>query len=280
METYAPDAAMILNLASDHINRHGSMQEYAKAKFRIFRNITSENHKAILNLTLLDQWKSCGSCGTPYTFSAEDDSADFCCRNGIFTFRGKEICPREICSLQGTHNTENVLAALAMFTAVAGEKALFADNIKQTVGSFQPDKHRIECFAEQNGIRYIDDSKATNPHSVNAALRTVGGKQNVLLLLGGSDKDMDFSCIAEDSAKVKKAFLYGQSAEKIFRTLQEFLPCCVMESFESAVETACSSAENGDIVMLSPACASFDLFKSYKARGDRFQELVLRYLGK
>ena len=280
MNSYAPDAAAILNLASDHINRHGSMEGYADAKFRIFRNMSADAPERILNFNLLPEWEKRGFSGTPATFSADNPSADFYCKDGTFYFRGNEICKRSLCQLEGAHNTENVLAALALFRAIAGDDALFSEQIRETIGSFRPDRHRLECFAEQNGIRYIDDSKATNPHSVTAALRTLGGDKNVLLLLGGSDKDMDFRCIAEDRDKIKHAYLYGQTAKKIYQTLKDPLPCTVMESFEDAVETACRNAVPGDLVMLSPACASFDLFKSYKARGDRFQELVRQFLQK
>ena len=280
MEHYKPYSAAFLNLASDHINRHGSLKKYADAKFRLFQNMNRSRENCIINRNLTNEWNRHYPDTTPVTFTSGKENADFHVCNNMLCFRNSPIFNREKISLPGEHNTENILAALALFHTIAGDTALFSEEVKKTLSGFSPDRHRLECFAEKNGIRYIDDSKATNPHSVNAALRTFGKERNILLLLGGSDKDMDFSCIAEDSKTVKQAFLYGQSAQKIFNTLQASLPCTVMDSFESAVENACRGAESGDTVMLSPACASFDLFKSYKARGERFQELVFQYLKK
>ena len=273
MESYSPFSGAILNLASDHINRHGSMEGYAEAKFQLFRNLNRTEQNCVLNSNLLPQWETCYPGEKPMTFSAVSD-ADFCRIEGDLCFRGKKIYRWSDCPLKGDHNAENTLAALALLRTVAGEEVLFSEEIRKTISGFTPDSHRLECFAEKNGIRYIDDSKATNPHSVNAALRTVGGERNVLLILGGSDKAMDFRCIAEDSGKIKHAYICGHAGARIEEDLKSALPCTRFETFEEAVKEACDHAVSGDVVLLSPACASFDFFKSYKARGEHFQKLV------
>lgn len=279
MEEYHPASAALLNLASDHINRHGSMKGYADAKFRLFRGLDRSETNCVINQNLLPLWQEYYHQETPITFSAVQD-ADFHFNRNELCFRGKPIIEWEKCPLQGEHNIENVLAALALLRSIAGDDILFSKAVRKTISGFLPDKHRLECFAEKNGIRYIDDSKATNPHSVNAALRTAGTDHNVLLILGGSDKAMDFTCIAKDSDKIKHAFINGHAGARIEEDLKNALPCSRFETFDEAVKAACEKAVPGDIVLLSPACASFDFFTSYKARGEHFQKLVNDFLNR
>ena len=279
MENYVPFSAALLNLASDHINRHGSMKGYADAKFRLFRKIDRSEKNCVINSNILSNWQEHYPAEQPITFSA-CEKADFYFSEGALCFRGQTIFDWSECPLEGDHNVENVLAALALLRTIAGDDVLFSEPVHQTLRSFASDKHRLECFAEKNGIRYIDDSKATNPHSVNAALRTVGGDHNVILILGGSDKAMDFSCIANDSDKIKHAIINGHAGARIEEDLKTALPYTRFETFDEAVKAACEKAVPGDVVLLSPACASFDFFNGYKARGNRFQELVNSYLNR
>ena len=279
MEHYIPHSAALLNLASDHINRHGSMKGYADAKFRLFRELVRSEKSSVINRNILSHWQEHYPAEIPATFSAETD-ADFHFSEGFLCFRGQKIFDWSECPLEGDHNVENALAALALLRTVAGDNILFSEPVHQTLRSFAPDKHRLECFAEKNGIKYVDDSKATNPHSVNAALRTVGGDHNVILILGGSDKAMDFSCIAKDSDKIKHAIINGHAGARIEEDLKAALPYTRFETFDEAVTAACEKAVPGDVVLLSPACASFDFFNGYKARGNRFQELVNSYLNR
>ena len=255
------------------------MKEYGDAKFRLFRGLNRSEHNCVLNSNLLQLWKEHYPQEVPITFSAVLE-ADFHFNGTQLCFRGKTIIDWDECPLQGEHNIENVLAALALLRTICGDDILFSQAVKNTISSFLPDKHRLECFAEKNGIRYIDDSKATNPHSVNAALRTAGTDHNVLLILGGSDKAMDFTCIAKDSDKIKHAFINGHAGARIEEDLKNALPCSRFETFEEAVNAACEKAVPGDIVLLSPACASFDFFTSYKARGEHFQKLVNDFLNR
>ena len=267
--SFAPSTAAFLNLASDHINRHGSLEGYRKAKERIFCN---RKGTAVIRADLLasvDVGK-----GPVLTFSSTDTNADFHLSSGSFRFRNTPVLARADLKLPGLHNAENLMAALAILYAEAGEKALFSAETAEAVRSFAPDAHRMELFAEAGGVRFFDDSKATNPHSVNAFLRTFGGQKNVVLILGGLDKEMDFSSIRDDADKSKCAFLIGECRDKIFRELSNTFPCTLCSSLDEATEQGFHAAAPGDLLALSPACASMDQFRDYKERGLRFQTAI------
>ncbi len=278
VDSFHPCAAAFLNLASDHINRHGSLENYAAVKQNLFRNMT-QGEFVVLNANLPDfAMNRIPSGPDVVTFSAAGEAADFTLHNDWIEFRSRPvICRREL-HLAGLHNVENVMGALAMLRACAGEDALFSAEVRRCLSDFSPDHHRMECFLEKNGIRYIDDSKATNPHSVNAALKTFGGDHNVILVLGGLDKGMDFSSIREDVRFIKSAVLIGECREKIYAALHDCFPCVRYDSFREAVSAACSSAVAGDVVALCPACASMDMFRDYKDRGDQFQRTVRDFI--
>lgn len=276
IQSFRPSTGALLNLASDHINRHGSMEGYAEAKLRLFRNMEGGN--AVINANLPERYAQQirARCRTE-TFSAAQN-ADFMLENGSIRFHGSPVIPLAEVPLKGNHNAENIMAALAILKAEAGEEALFSEATAEALRSFHPDVHRMEFFAEHNGIRFVDDSKATNPHSVNAALNTFGGKKNVILILGGLDKQMDFSSIRDDADKIKCAFLIGECKEKIYAALHDLFPCTLCATLEEATEQGARSAAPGDILALCPACASMDMFRDYKERGNRFKEAVHRLI--
>ncbi len=276
VQTFRPTTGALLNLASDHINRHGTLEGYAEAKLRLFRNMEGGN--AVINANLPERYAQQirRKCRTA-TFSAAQD-ADFMLENGIILHHGTPVIPLEEIHLKGNHNAENIMAALAILKAEAGEEALFSEATAEALRSFRPDVHRMEFFAEHNGVRFVDDSKATNPHSVNAALNTFGGKKNVILILGGLDKQMDFTSIRNDADKIKCAFLIGECKEKIYAALHDLIPCALCATLEEATEQGARSAAPGDILALCPACASMDMFRDYKERGNRFKEAVLRLI--
>ena len=274
-DRFAPSTAAFLNLASDHINRHGSMREYRNTKLRIFENMQSGT--AVVSTALL----SCLPSGPlkRLSFSAGKDG-DFQCDGNSILFHEKNIIALGELKLKGTHNMENIMAALAILCAELGEEALFTEETRQALRAFSPDVHRMELFAETNGIRFFDDSKATNPHSVNAFLNTYGGSKNVVLILGGLDKNMSFASIRNNADKIKCAFLIGECREKIRGELDGGFPCTLCDTLEDAAERGFRTAERGDILALSPACASMDMFKDYKERGERFKAIIRQQIGK
>lgn len=264
--TFKPFAAALLNITSDHLNRyHDRMDEYAATKFRIFDRIPVERRVAGLSLRETPEFKLPVCAGNEITVSGGD-----------LLHGGKLIVRQQDTQLHGPHNLENLAAALELARIYLGHDALFSPALKTAICEFAPGRHRLEQVAEHSGVVFINDSKATNPASVIAALQTVSapGRRNVNLILGGLDKDMDFSALRGVSGFMKKGFIIGQCRQKILDTLNGSFPCELLDTFRDAVTAAARNSVKGDIVLLSPACASMDMFKDYKDRGDQFRELA------
>lgn len=279
-ESFPVEAAAVLNLASDHVDRHGSMEEYARVKFVL---ANSARKAVVLNTNLIREREMFLKTDVPViTFSAYDESADLTLKNGWICWHGKPFFDFHSAALKGRHNAENMMAALALLVAEKGEQMFGNIAVLDALKNFAPDHHRAECFLEKNEVRYVDDSKATNPHAVNAALemfRSADGRKNILLLLGGLDKDMNFKELIPYLGSVKKIFLAGECRQKVASALAG---CCEMEDcgdFRSAARRMCVEATPGDVVLLSPATASMDEFKNYKERGNCFKEIVREVTG-
>lgn len=276
MHSIRPAAAAILNIASDHLDRHSTMEEYARIKFKLLRSMRSG---VVLNHDL----RTLASRMLPQqiqrlTFSVSRPTAFYRVKGGWICRDGKELLPLSLIQMKGTHNIENTLAALALVDAVKGIDALRSPALQKALHDFKTGAHRIETFLECKGIRYVDDSKATNPHAVNAALDSFGDSP-VILLLGGSDKNMDFSELLPHLGHVRLAVCYGACGNKIAQTLASAVTVRSSETFKDAVALACDSARKGDTVLLSPACASFDMFRDYRDRGETFKQLVREITG-
>ena len=269
-----PAAAAVLNLASDHIDRHGSMEAYAAAKFKLLGDPASA---CVVNALVLNRFKPAGPGQRLYTFSA-NPPADFTLQNCFLSFRGHSIISVEKLGLKGVHNLENALAALALLASVQGEDAVFDSAVIDALAKFESGPHRLEHFLSEADVQYINDSKATNPHAVNAALAAVGGDRNVVILLGGLDKAMDFEELAPSLKYLKHAVVFGSCGQKIAAYLgKNSVPFSMCETFPQAVEKAVAAASSGDIVLLSPATASMDMFRDYKDRGDQFKSLCRKF---
>lgn len=270
--------ATVLNLASDHIDRHGSLAEYARTKFKV---LTAERpaEQRIINSNLRP-WAEKFLPGTEMTtFSADDPDADFTLNtDNVILFHGRAVYDVGSGHLQGIHNAENMMAALAMLRAVRGEDALFRPETAGALKTFRCSPHRMEVFAEYSGIRFVNDSKATNPHAVNAAVRQFARGRNLLVILGGLDKGMDFSELEVSLPHIRQAFLIGRCRDTISAELSGKVQIHAPATFEDAVKQACDAARPGDCVMLSPATASMDMFKNYAERGDVFKSLVRQWI--
>lgn len=281
IEQFRPDVAIWLNLTPDHIDRHGSMEEYAKAKARIFENQTRDDY-AIVSPAVL-AWMNKVGCqpkSRVITISAYGQEADLrvdwadgqtiWCRlpecNGI-------VLKLDETNLRGLHNAENILAALAAGLAMK----LPVAQMREAICSYCPAPHRCEVVAVKDGVTFINDSKATNVDAVEKALRSLPGRS--VLIAGGRDKGMNFSSIKEVIAeKVKVAVLIGETQAKLAGAWGDVAPCERAATLAEAVRIAASHATRGDSVLLSPACASFDMFENYEDRGDKFKEAVLTLL--
>lgn len=273
---FRPKVSAILNITPDHLNRHHTMEAYIEAKENIAVNQTEDDF-CILNYEdrLLREFGENLRAKVLY-FSSQrkleegiflEDGGIVLCLNG----QKETICHVDELQILGTHNHENVMAAAAM----AYVYGVPAQTIRKSVLSFGGVEHRIEYVAEKNGVAYYNDSKGTNPDAAIKGIRAM--KRPTVLIGGGYDKDSEYTeWIESFDGKVKKLILLGQTREKIARDAKKcgFTDYVFADSFEEAVHMAVQEAVSGDAVLLSPACASWDMFPSYEVRGDKFKEIV------
>ena len=213
------------------------------------------------------------------TFSANNRRADLYFDRGLLVSRLPDwtgpLLDMDKGLLRGPHNAENLMAALA----VGHVLRIPLEEMAEALLSAEPAPHRCELVAEINGVRFVNDSKATNLDAVHKALlampATRAGEPNVLLIAGGQDKGFDFHDIGPLlSQRVKRAFLLGDTREKIRAAWSLFTPCTVVDSLLEAVEQSAANAVPGDVVLLSPACSSFDMFQNYQHRGEVFRQAI------
>jgi UDP-N-acetylmuramoylalanine--D-glutamate ligase len=281
IEQFRPDIAIWLNLTPDHIDRHGSMEAYARAKARMFENQNRDDF-AILSVSVLPWAHKVGVQikSRIITISAYGQEADL----WVDWTDGQTIWSRlpecrgilmkmSETNLRGLHNAENILATFAAGLAM---KLPVAD-IREAICSYCPEPHRCEVVCVKNGVTYINDSKATNVDAVEKALRALTSP--VVLIAGGRNKRLDFSTIKEVvREKVKLAVILGEAQDRICEAWAGSTMCARADSMRQAVKMAVSAARTGDTVLLSPACASFDMFESYEHRGEEFKREVLNLL--
>ncbi len=273
IETFRPNISVFLNLTADHLDRHHTFEAYGRAKARIFENQT-EADSAVLNADDPATTPLVPAKPHVYWFSRKQHVAQgaFVRENEIvFRDDGKEgtvLNLRDI-PLAGAHNIENVLAAVVA-TRLAGAAAAA---IAKGVRSFAGVEHRLEFVAEIGGVRYYNDSKATNVDATLKALDSFPGR--ILIVLGGKDKGSDYTILQKPlREKAILALLIGTAAEKIERQITGSVAIERAGSLERAVEIASHATRPGDVVLLAPACASFDQFQNYEHRGRVFKELV------
>lgn len=277
IDRFSPRVSTILNITPDHLNRHHTMEAYIGAKEDIARNQTEEDF-CVLNYEddVLRAFGEKTGAEVLYFSSAHK------LEKGVYLDGTKIICdidrPIEICDVSelkilGTHNHENVMAAVAMAYAFG----VPVEIIRSTLREFQGVEHRIEFVAEKNGVAYYNDSKGTNPDAAIKGIRAMN--RPTVLIGGGYDKDSDYDeWIEAFDGKVKKLVLLGATREKIAETAERhgFRDIVLADSFEEAFAQCVEAAQPGDAVLLSPACASWGMFKNYEERGDKFKELVNR----
>ena len=274
--TFRPHVAVHLNLTPDHLDRHGSMENYAAAKESMFLR-QGEGDFAVLNYDDPAVSAIAGRTAAQVLWLSLEQELD----DGMY-FDGEAIRVREqgrtVYSfpaadifIKGRHNMQNAMAAALAAHAVGVDNPTIA----AALAAFPGVAHRLEFVCRRRGVTYVNDSKGTNPDSTLQALRAYDGP--MILLLGGYDKNADFSQLMPlIKEKVKLAVVYGATLPKIKSCLQEngFDRFTAADGFRDAVAKACEAAEKGDVVMLSPACASWDEFDNFEQRGDLFKELV------
>jgi len=273
IETFRPRISVLLNLTPDHLDRHKSFGAYAAAKARIFENQIEEDF-AVLNLDDAASLPYVPSRPQLFWFSRKTDVEEGSFVGGgtiIFRRGGSEetIIKCSEIPLPGAHNLENVLAAITA-TRLAGAQAA---PIAEAIRAFAGVEHRIEFVAEINGVRYYNDSKATNVDAALKSLQAFPGR--IVIILGGKDKDSDYRLLRDTlREKAVLALLIGDAAGKIASQIEGSVAIERAATLQRAVQFAAQSAHAGDIVLLAPACASFDQFQNYEHRGRVFKELV------
>ena len=276
---FHPTVAAVLNVTPNHMDRYETLMDYAAAKHNIFRNQTSGD-VAILNADdeIVSSWAT-GLRAHVVPFSVQIELEE-----GLF-LRGRDLVSRtsdgdrvlmsrDEMRLRGTHNVENVLAAMAAGLACGASP----ESLRDTVRRFRPVEHRLEDVAEINSVRFINDSKATSVDATMKALEAFADDPGkVILILGGKGKQAPYSPLADlIKAKVRKMILIGEDAETIESEIGNAAPFDHAKDMHDAVAKGFAAARKGDVVLLAPACASFDMFDSFEHRGRVFKEEVLR----
>jgi UDP-N-acetylmuramoylalanine--D-glutamate ligase len=273
IKTFRPFVAVVLNVTPNHMDRYETFNDYAAAKHRIFMNQTAED-TAVLNADdpTVSSWAS-GLRAQVMQFSVRSEV-----ENGVF-LRGRELIYRgqvllnvDEMKLRGMHNVENVAAAFAAGIAVGAS----IESMNGTARRFDPVEHRLEFVSEIEGVKFYNDSKATSVDATLKALEAFAHERGkVVLILGGKGKKAPYAPLEPlVRAKVRKLVLIGEDAETIANELGSSAPVERASDMKDAVARSYAAAEKGDVVLLAPACASFDMFDSFEHRGKVFKEEV------
>ena len=272
---FCPKVSAILNITPDHLNRHHTMENYIAAKEDIAKNQSAED-VCVLNYEdeVTRKFGERLQCKVLYFSSQRKLEKGIFLDGGNIIYKDGEelvVCHVDELQILGTHNHENVMAASAM----ALSYGVPIEVVRDTVKAFKGVSHRIEYVCEKYGVTYYNDSKGTNPDAAIKGIQAMN--RRTLLIGGGYDKDSEYEeWIESFDGKVKHLVLLGQTREKIAEAARRvgFENIILVDSLEEAVRTCAELAEPGDAVLLSPACASWGMFKNYEERGDKFKEFV------
>ncbi|MGN6586884.1 MAG: UDP-N-acetylmuramoyl-L-alanine--D-glutamate ligase [Solirubrobacterales bacterium] len=271
---FAPECAVFLNLAPDHLDRHRDLESYLAAKLRIFANQGNDD-VAVYNADdpfLADT--DLGGCARRVAFcTGAGPDCEVAVAEGTIFYDGEPLLPVAELGLFGEHNVANAMAAVA----AALSMGLDREAVRGGLRSFAGVPHRLELVAEIAGVRFVNDSKATNVASATVGIRAFEG--GVHAILGGSEKDEPFAPLLDPiRARARACYLVGATSERMARELAPAVETGVelhrCADLEDAVRQAAAAAQSGEVVLLSPACASFDAFENFERRGDRFREIV------
>ena len=273
-DAFAPECAVFLNISADHLDRHGTMADYLSSKLRIFANqanedvaVTNGDEAALAGVDL-------GGCARRVRFCAgAEGGCDVSLHAGTIFAGGEPLLEASELRLIGAHNIENAMAAAAAAIAMGLDR----DAVREGLRTFAGVRHRLERVAEIGGVLYFNDSKATNVEAATVALRSFEG--GVHAILGGSLKGEDFAPLAGPvRERCDAVYLIGEAAPALAQALRPAAEAGVAVSrcsdLADAVGAAAAASEPGDVVLLSPACASFDSFRDFEQRGERFREIV------
>jgi len=274
--SFSAFVGILLNLAPDHLDRYDTVDDYYRAKFRLFETQKPGSY-AVLNIDQPEVAKLEGKIVAdvlPFTMCDGRVNGAWL-SNSIIMRRDEPILSKDEIGIPGPHNLANALASVAATIPFEVPK----ESLAETLRRFSGIEHRLERFLLWNGILFVNDSKATNPESLRFALLSFDSP--IVLIAGGYDKGADFSYLSGlVTKKVKAAVFTGATAKKMAQQIGGAAGfSTVVKDFQEAVETAINLAKKGDVVLLSPGCASFDAFKNFEHRGRVFKELVKKITG-
>ena len=276
--TFRPDVGVLLNISEDHLDRYSSFQAYVDSKLSLFLHQMPED-VAILNMDDPECYKNRSRVPSRLlTFSRRFPDAHAFCQDGLMSVQipGKQRLELDLrhCALHGPHNEENIMAAVLVCAVLGAPRA----TIEQVLNRYRGLPHRLERVRTWHGIAFYDDSKGTNVGAVVKALENFS--QPVWLLAGGRDKQGSYEPLADPiRAKVRGLFLYGEAGPRLYDELGQLVPSELLNNLEDAFNRAVAQARAGDVILLSPACSSFDQYASYAQRGDHFKRLVNELAG-
>jgi UDP-N-acetylmuramoylalanine--D-glutamate ligase len=275
IESFSPDIGVVTNLSPDHLDRYPDVATYFADKARLFENADASSRWVLPAGDEAVTRLAGDAAGSRYHFGGDAASgSDAFTADGVLTLRvdadAEALVRAEELPLLGRHNVDNALAA-ALTARLAGAEV---EGIRAGLRSARPLPHRLEPVAEKGGVLWVNDSKATNVAATKSALASLD--RPVVILLGGKDKGEDFRALGLSlRGRVRHAIVYGAARRRIADELRGIVPLEVMGTdFSAVVARAASLAEPGDLVLLSPACSSYDMFESYEERGHRFAELA------
>ena len=271
METihaFRPDVAIWLNFAPDHMDRYTKVEDYYNAKLRIFENMTADQ------LAIVRVGENLPELKTPVQeFSAVVGSGQLYYQQNYIMEAGRPLMGLRGTAMEQAHNAENSMAAILACRAVG----LADEQIEHGIRTFCPPGHRCETVAEMDGVLWLNDSKSTNLHSTEAAVRSQ--TRPIVLLAGGKDKGLDYSAINPMlEIKARCCIVFGQIADQLESTFAPVCKTIKVETVEQAVDAAAKEAQRGDVVLFSPGTSSFDQFTGYVQRGQCFRNAVLKTL--
>ncbi|HVD86125.1 MAG TPA: UDP-N-acetylmuramoyl-L-alanine--D-glutamate ligase [Solirubrobacterales bacterium] len=271
---FAPECAVFLNLAPDHLDRHGDLESYLAAKLRIFANQGNDDVAVYNADDAFAAGTDLGGCGRRVAFcTGAGPDCEVSLSEGTIFYGDQPLLTVAELGLFGEHNVANAMAAAAAALSMGLDREAVCEGLR----SFAGVPHRLELVAAIDGVRFVNDSKATNVASASVGTRAFEG--GVHAILGGSEKEEPFAPLLDPiRERVSACYLIGATTERMARELAPALEAGVglhrCADLEDAVERAAAAARPGEVVLLSPACASFDAFANFEQRGDRFREIV------
>lgn len=271
---FKTDISVMTNLSPVHLDHFGTYDNYKYNKCLIFRHHTNKNI-AILNVENKDVIEGTKDIASKKLYFSSMHSADSYLKDNMIYYHNEAIVDTTACIIKGNHNYENMMCAIL----VTKELGINNDVIKKTLEEFKGVEHRIEYVTTLNGIEFYNDSKSTNVKSTQIALSAF--KNPTILILGGLDRKLPFDDLKDYMGHVKAVVCYGETKYKIKEFIDTLnIDCYVLDNLREATHKAYELSETGDVVLLSPACASWDQYKDFEVRGREFKEIVLNELTK